>query len=137
MEADIRWKQRLSNYNKAIATLKSAVDLSKKRELSDLEKQGTIQGFEFCFELAWNVMKDYLEEKGIGGIIGSKDAIRHAHKNNLIDDGQIWMDMLRDRNLASHVYDEVTANALFSVIINSYYAQMEILSVKMLDLARQ
>ena len=56
---DIRWIQRLSNYQRARQRLTDAVELAAKRELSDLEKLGLIQAFEFVFELAWNLMKDY------------------------------------------------------------------------------
>ena len=134
MNADIRWKQRFKNYKKALAALKNAVELAKARELTDLEKQGVIQGFEFTFELGWNVIKDYLEEQGVAGIIGSKGAIRQAFNNGLIKDGQIWMDMIKDRNLASHSYDEETAKNLVAEIINSYYFQFSILAEKMNNL---
>jgi len=130
MDEDIRWKQRFQNYKKALLTLKNAVELAAERNLTDLEKQGTIQGFEFTFELAWNVMKDYLEEQGITGIIGSKNAIRHAFNKGLIDDGEIWMDMVKDRNLASHVYDEETAEGLFIAIKNIYYLEFNKLAEK-------
>ena len=131
MDEDIRWKQRFQNYKKALVTITKAVELAATRELSDLEKQGLIQGFEFTFELAWNVMKDYLEEQGITGIIGSKNAVRHAFNKGLIEDGQAWMDMIKDRNLASYVYDEETANGLFDVIINTYHCQFIALAEKL------
>jgi len=131
MNKDIRWKQRFENYKKALATVKSAVELAASRDLSDLEKQGLIQGFEFTFELAWNVMKDFLEEQGITGIIGSKGAIRHAFNKGIIEDGQVWMDMQKDRNLASHSYDEKTADDLVAAIISTYYVQLSILAEKM------
>jgi nucleotidyltransferase substrate binding protein (TIGR01987 family) len=131
MDEDIRWKQRFENYRKALVTMKSAVELAASRELSDLEKQGLIQGFEFTFELAWNVMKDYLEEQGITGIIGSKGAIRHAFNKGLVDDGQVWMDMLKDRNMASHSYDEKTAQDLVIAIVDIYYFQFNLLADKM------
>ena len=131
MNEDIRWKQRFNNYKKALLTVKNAVDLSKQRELSDLEKQGVIQGFEFTFELAWNVMKDYLEEQGIIGIIGSKNAIRHAFTKGIIKDGDGWMEMVEDRNLASHTYDEETAEKIFSAIKNNYYDLLNKLAEKM------
>jgi len=131
MDTDIRWKQRFRNYQKALATLKNAVELAAVRELTDLEKQGMIQGFEFTFEMAWNVIKDYLEEQGITGIIGSKGAIRHAFNNDLIEDGQVWLDMIKDRNLASHTYDEETANDLVTAIIDNYYHQFNVLAEKM------
>jgi nucleotidyltransferase substrate binding protein (TIGR01987 family) len=123
MSEDIRWKQRFQNYKKALITMKNAVTLADSRELSDLEKQGVIQGFEFTFELAWNVMKDYFEEQGILGINGSRDAVRQAFKSALIEDGQVWLDMIQDRNIASHSYDEETAKELVIEIINTYYPQ--------------
>jgi nucleotidyltransferase substrate binding protein (TIGR01987 family) len=126
MDEDIRWKQRFSNYKKALATLKNAVELAATRDLTDLEKQGMIQGFEFTFEMAWNVMKDYLEEQGITGIIGSKDSFRHAFNKGIVHDGQIWMDMIKARNLAAHSYDEETAEELLKKIINSFYGQFKL-----------
>jgi nucleotidyltransferase substrate binding protein (TIGR01987 family) len=134
MSEDVRWKQRFQNYNKALAVLTNAVELAASRELSDLEKQGLIQGFEFTFELAWNVMKDFLVEQGIIDIIGSKNAVKHAFNKGLIEDGQVWMDMIKDRNLASHIYDEKTAEDLFAAIINTYHYQFNMLAEKMSSL---
>jgi nucleotidyltransferase substrate binding protein (TIGR01987 family) len=134
MDNDIRWKQRFQNYKKALLTLENAVALGKTRELTDLEKQGMIQGFEFTFEMAWNVMKDYLEEQGITGIIGSKGAVRHAFNKELIEDGQVWMDMIKDRNLASHSYDEKTAEDLILAITETYIFQFKKLAEKMSSL---
>ena len=131
MDEDIRWKQRFLNFKKALVTLKNAVELAAERELTDLEKQGTIQGFEFTFELAWNVMKDYLEEQGVTGIIGSKNAIRHAFNKGIIDDGEVWMDMVKGRNLASHSYDEETAEKLRVKIIETFYSQFLTFEKKM------
>jgi len=131
MNEDIRWKQRFQNYKKALTSLKSAVELASQRELTDLEKQGMIQCFEFTFELAWNTLKDYLEEQGITGIIGSKNAVRHAFNEGVIEDGDVWMDMINDRNLASHVYDEETANNLYNAIKSNYYFQFNKLNEKL------
>ncbi|MDR2701811.1 MAG: nucleotidyltransferase substrate binding protein [Spirochaetaceae bacterium] len=128
---DIRWKQRFYNYKKALVTLKSAVELAKTRNLTDLEKQGMIQEFEFTFEMAWNVMKDYLEEQGITGIIGSKGAVRHAFNKDLIEDGQVWMNMIESRNLSAHSYDEETAENLVNAIISNYYNQFAVFAEKM------
>jgi len=131
MDEDIRWKQRFQNYKKALVTLKNAVKLADERALSDLEKQGMIQGFEFTFELAWNVMKDYLEEQGITGIIGSKNAIRHAFNEGIIEKGEVWMDMVKGRNLASHSYDEETVEKLRIKIIETFYDQLVTFEEKM------
>ena len=120
--ADIRWTQRFDNFNRALHQLTLAVELSQQRELSDLEKQGVIQGFEFVHELAWNVLKDYLEFEGIQGIIGSRGAVREAFKRALIADGETWMDMIEKRNLTSHTYNAGLAQELVTVIVNAYYA---------------
>lgn len=102
MEQDVRWKQRFENFTKAYEHLKYAVEEIKNP--SDLEKEGTIQRFEFTHELAWKVMKDFLIDRGIQGIIGSKDATRHAFQNELISNGQVWMDMIESRNRTVHTY---------------------------------
>lgn len=121
MTEDIRWKQRLANYRKALKTLTDAVELSRQRPLSELEKQGLIQGFEFTHELAWNVLKDYLQEKGYVGLIGSKDVTRMAFKNELLEDGDAWMDMIKARNLSSHTYNTETAEKLVADILERFY----------------
>jgi nucleotidyltransferase substrate binding protein (TIGR01987 family) len=85
---DIRWKQRLHNFSKALSQLEQAVELTKTKELSDLEKQGLIQAFEFTHELAWNVMKDYFDYQGAAELItGSRDATREAFQKGLIING--------------------------------------------------
>ncbi|MDR0473269.1 MAG: nucleotidyltransferase substrate binding protein [Treponema sp.] len=134
MNEDIRWKQRFQNYKKALTTMKNALELASERELSELEKQGVIQGFEFTFELAWNVMKDYLEEQGITDIIGSKNAIRHAFNMGLIEDGETWMDMVKGRNVSSHSYDEETAEKLLKKIIEVFYDRFAAFERKMVTL---
>jgi nucleotidyltransferase substrate binding protein (TIGR01987 family) len=91
MEQDIRWKQRFQNFSDVFKQLEFAV--KKISDSSDLEKEGTIQRFEFTHELAWKVMKDYLEYEGIHGITGSRSASREAFNKGLISNGQIWMDI--------------------------------------------
>jgi nucleotidyltransferase substrate binding protein (TIGR01987 family) len=81
---DIRWIQRFHNFGKALAQLAEAVDLAKQREFSKLEKRGVIQSFEFTHELAWNTLKDFLENRGAQDLYGSKDATREAFKAGLI-----------------------------------------------------
>lgn len=117
---DIRWKQRFSNYTNALEQLQEAVKLSSERELSMLEKQGLIQAFEYTHELAWNVMKDFLEYQGNQNVKGSRDAIREAFKVALIDDGETWMETMQTRNATSHGYDKEMAEEVVNTIINDY-----------------
>lgn len=130
-QQDIRWQQRFSNYKKALLQLQSAVVLSQQRALSNLEKQGVIQAFEFTHELAWNMLKDYLEDQGNQNVKGSKDATREAFKVDLIADGEQWMAMIQSRNISSHTYDERTADQLVSVIIKQYFPLFVTLKTEM------
>jgi nucleotidyltransferase substrate binding protein (TIGR01987 family) len=118
---DIRWIQRFNNFSKAFAQLKDAVELAKQRPLSKLEEQGLIQAFEYTHEMAWNTMKDFLEERGVKNIYGSKDTTREAFKAGLLEPGDVWMEMIKSRNLTSHTYNEETAREIASATIHSYF----------------
>ena len=124
MSEDIRWIQRLDNYQRALTHLQSAVELMAQRELSQLEKQGVIQAFEFCWELAWKLMKDYLQWQGIADLSGARDAIREAFRQGLIDDGQVWMAMLQDRRRTVKTFDEPILQELLNAISGSYAEEM-------------
>lgn len=128
---DIRWIQRFNNYKKALIQLKNAMDLMEKRELSKLEKQGVIQCFEFTHELAWKTLKDFLEDKGNIKIYGSKDATREAFQLGLIEDGEVWMQMIISRNLTSHAYDENTVNEIMLLIKDIYFSEFNKFEIKM------
>lgn len=119
---DVRWVQRLNNYERALTQLTHGVELAGQRPLSDLEKQGLIQAFEFCHELAWNVMKDYFVYQGNTEITGSRDAAREAFSKGLVIDGEGWMGMVKSRNLSSHTYNEPVANEIVKQIVGSYHA---------------
>ena len=121
MTQDIRWKQRFENFQRALKQLSLAMDLKAQRPLSDLEQQGLIQGFEFTHELAWNVLKDYLEMEGIQGLIGSRSTAREAFKRGLVIDGEVWMDMIEKRNLSSHTYNQTVALTIVESIAERYY----------------
>lgn len=131
---DIRWIQRFSNYEYALNNLKNAIEISKKRELSDLEKQGLIQSFEYTFELCWNVIKDYFYYQGNPDIKGSREAIKEAFKYGIIDDGKLWLEMIETRNLTVHSYDKKTAEEVLKRIIEKYYELFEKFYKKMLEL---
>src|SRR5690348_11679581 len=117
---DIRWQQRLINFEKALSQLNAAIDLSKQRSLSELEKQGLIQAFEFTHELAWNVMKDYFVYQGNTSITGSRDAIRESFNKNLLIDGEGWMEMIVSRNQTFHTYNLQVANEIVEKITMKY-----------------
>jgi nucleotidyltransferase substrate binding protein (TIGR01987 family) len=132
MNEDIRWKQRFSNYKKALAQLTKFIN---KGELNELEKQGLIQAFEYTHELAWNLLKDYLQDQGIQNITGSKDSVRTSFKVGLIEDGESWMDMIKDRNQTVHTYNEATAEAIITNIQSRFFALFVTLGKKMQELS--
>jgi len=132
-----RWLQRFDNYKRAQAQLEDAVKLMRSRELSNLEQQGVIQAFEFTWELAWNLLKDYLNWQGESEITGARDAIREAYKRELIDNGDIWMFMLQDRNRTSHTYNERTMNEILTGIEKQYQPRLAELRERFEGLAQR
>ena len=122
MTPDIRWQQRFNNFKKAFSQFEKAVDLEN---YSDLEREGLIQRFEYTYELAWNTIKDFLEEQGYRDITGSKDAIKKAFQTGLIQDGDLWMNMITSRSLTSHTYNEETAEEIAESIKDEYFDQFQ------------
>jgi nucleotidyltransferase substrate binding protein (TIGR01987 family) len=133
-DPDIRWEQRLANYGRAYVQLATAVELARSRTLSEIERQGLIQAFEFTHELAWNVMKDYFAYQGNAAITGSRDAVREAFNKGLVEDGEGWMEMIRSRNQTAHTYNESVAAEIADLIVARYEALFRAFLERMRDL---
>ena len=118
MQEDIRWKQRFYNYQKALSQLTKFIE---KGELSELEEQGIIKAFEYTYELAWNVIKDYYQEQGEVNIQGSRDALRLAFQRGLIADGDNWMKMIKSRIASVHTYNLEIAQQINQDIHDIYF----------------
>ena len=123
---DIRWIQRLNNYRSALRRLEEAGDIimaamssPMSRESLQLLKEGLLQRFEFTQELAWKVMKDYLEYQGMENILGSRDTFRQALKVGVISDEK-WLNSITDRNITSHAYDESEAGVIYDNVCKVY-----------------
>ena len=130
---DVRWRQRSRNYRRALARLGEAVDLSGQRTLSDLERQGLIQAFEFTHELSWKTLKDFLASRGIEELYGSRDTTREAFAQGLITDGEAWMEMIRHRNLSTHTYDEATVQEIVTAVVSRYIVAFQELETRLQD----
>lgn len=120
-EMQIRWVQRLSTFGRALSRLTEVVDLYHGRSLSNLEKDGMIQRFEYTLEAAWKLLKNYAEYQNGEQVMGSRDAIRKAFAMGIIENSNPWFDMVESRNLTSHVYDEDTEADIIDKIITTYY----------------
>ncbi len=117
---DIRWQQRFGNFEKALAQLTEAIENNGENPI-DIIKEGIIQRFEFTHELAWKVMKDFLEYEGFQNIAGSRSATREAFNKGLISEGQVWMDMIESRNKTVHTYHENILEIEYKKIFSLYF----------------
>ncbi len=119
---DIRWKLRFYNFSKALGHLEKALQLENP---DLLQKAGIIQFFEICFELSWNLTKDYLENQGFNDVKSPRSAFKKAFEIGLIKDGHQWMELLQDRNLSAHTYDEQKATDLEQLIHHKYFPLLQ------------
>ena len=115
---DIRWEQRFANFGKALLQLHKALD---KKDLSDLEEEGMIKRFEYTYELAWKTMQDLLKERGYPDIVGPRPVIEQCLEDGIITNGEVWMRMIKSRNLTAHVYDEKTVEEIAEIIRTEYF----------------
>ena len=121
---DIRWKQRFQNFGRAYVLLRDAL-ANGPDALNQLEKEGAIQRFEYCFELAWKTMKDYLEQGGLVlSIVTPRQVLKEAFAAKLLDDGQVWIDMLSHRNILSHTYNPVSFDKALAAIHDRYVSAL-------------
>jgi nucleotidyltransferase substrate binding protein (TIGR01987 family) len=118
---EIRWRQRFGNLRKAFALLQEAV---RTPDLNRLEREGLIQRFEYTFELAWKTLKDYLEGKGVEAPY-PRDVIKEAFRSGLVTDGDVWMEMLENRNVMSHTYDEKMFESVLSSVRERYFPVLD------------
>lgn len=118
---DIRWQQRFQNFSRAFVLLRSALESRPLDQFSDLEQEGIIQRFEYSYELAWKTMKDYLEENGvIITPVTPRNVIKEAFAAGMIDNGQVWIDMMLHRNLLAHTYDFSKFKEVLEAVENHY-----------------
>lgn len=117
---DIRWQQRFQNFQRAFGLLREAMDQDIS-QLNQLEKEGVIQRFEFTFELAWKVLKDKMEHDGLViDQISPRAVVRLAYQAKYIEDANVWLRMIGDRNLMSHTYDSAKFEIVLQAIASDY-----------------
>lgn len=128
-----RWQYRFDNYKRAFSLLREAIEWRQERELTDLEKEGVIQRFEYTWELAWKTLKDYLEAEGvILEKITPKAVIVASAEAKIIHHQETWMQALDDRNKMSHVYSNAEFAKVISHIAERYLALFDQLYEKLL-----
>lgn len=124
--SEYRWIQRFENYERAFLLLRSALEDNPLSALSDLEKEGIVQRFEYTFELAWKTLRDYLEYAGVALDQATPRAvIKTAFAVGILDDGQTWITMLEQRNLMAHPYDRENFEKAMAGISGPYLAALD------------
>lgn len=114
--------QKLTNFEKAIARLQEGVERFDGSD--ELARDGVIQRFEFTLELAWKTLKAVFENEGLVGLNSPKPILREAYAGNLIEDEELWLQMLKDRNSTTHLYNETAAIQVSKNIKASYLPEL-------------
>jgi nucleotidyltransferase substrate binding protein (TIGR01987 family) len=123
----VRLKEMIEESPKAVLRLKEALD----EDLSNpLVYDGVIQRFELTYELAWKLIKAYLEYDGIASVNTPRSAFIEAFAAGLILDGDTWIDMIADRSLTVHTYNEQMAKDIYCMIKQKYYTSFAALTDK-------
>jgi nucleotidyltransferase substrate binding protein (TIGR01987 family) len=132
MNNEIRWQQRFQNFENAYYTLSRILKRYESTPDDEVVQMALVQAFEFTFELAWNTMKDYLENEGFDEVKNSKQTIRTAFQAELIHDAEGWMETVQKRNLASHTYNQVILEetveyiqSLFFPLVRTLYEELK------------
>ena len=117
-----RWQQRFENFDKAYLRFAEAIKdgLGHINGLSDLEKTGVVKHFEFTFQLAKDVLSDYLQENG-NTAYSSKQLIRQAYRSGCLRDGEVWIEALTFRNKAAHVYSNDILQDVLRFACNKFF----------------
>ena len=122
---EIRWQQRLASFERALSLLREAM-LNGPGALNQLEKEGVIQRFEYCFELGWKTSKDYMEANGfVFAVVMPRQVLKEAYAAKIIADGEAWIAMLDHRNLLSHTYSPVVFEQAVAAIQERYLPALE------------
>lgn len=122
--------QKIENFRRAVERLQEALADSARNPESTVIRDGVIQRFEFTFELAWKSLREYMADQGadMSGVVFSKQVFKAAYAAQLIDDEQVWLDMLTSRNITSHVYDDQQAAQVVADIRDRYIAPLAALA---------
>ena len=128
--ADAQWI--VDDFAAALAQLESALAEPADR---DLIKAGSIQYFEFCFELAWKSCKLVSADQGLPDCLSPKACMRQAFTQGWIDNEAVWLEMLEARNRMAHTYDARKALQIYDALPR-FLAALKQLSATLQTLAQ-
>ena len=104
-----RYRKSLENYENAAKQLAKALNEPE----SEFIRDASIQRFEFAYELLWKTIKVFLEE--IHGVrtVSPRQVFKEAFALELIDNDDVFLEMIEARNLLSHTYNEIQAIKIY------------------------
>ena len=117
--------QKFDNFLKSFRVLKNS-----NRELAssdEIYRTGVIGQFSLTFELLWKTLQEVMRAHAIAEAENGspREILKAGFKYNFLDDESTWLNMVRDRNSAAHVYDEEAFNAVLARIYDVYLAELE------------
>lgn len=118
-------KVSLNNLDRAITKLGEGIDVPRD---NPLVLEGTIQRFEYVFELFWKTIKRALSYEG-RVTKTPRESLKEAYAFGWLDNETIWLDMLDCRNTTSHLYlaDQLVVDT-YDKIVGYYPEIMKVLS---------
>lgn len=114
-----RSKMSQDNFVKAKGKLSEVLE-EWRRNPNDIVRDAVIQRFEFTYETAWKALKRVLEDLGLPDRNSPREVIKESYVQELVVEEDIWLQMIRDRNLTSHLYLESLAKEIADRVNNDY-----------------
>lgn len=133
MNNEERWKQRFQNFEKAYEVFRRRIDEYEDYKGSEAHEMALIQGFEMVVELAWKILKDYLENQGYEDLNTPKKVIRQAFQSEVITEGEAWMEALNRRNITSHAYNAEVLEQTLEFINENFQFKLQQMRGYLLD----
>jgi len=104
----LRAEDGLYNFSNALDKFIEVVDnqnIYKSKGFGDIYLDLLVKRFEFTYEMAWKALKRYLDFLGIEAK-NPREVFKEAYSQQVIKNEEVWLDMIEQRNLTSHIYDE-------------------------------
>ena len=101
--------------------LKVLLDADRNRT-DEIYRMGIIGQFHLTFELSWKALREVLILHGVSEARTSspREILKAGYKFHFLSDAELWLDMLKRRNEAIHIYDANIAEELVTLIFDKY-----------------
>lgn len=121
--------KKVENYLRALDRLDEAVHEYSRHQNNAIYRDGLIQRFEFCTELAWKSPKEFLEAQGlIVEYSTPKSVLKNAYAAGYLDQTDVWLDIISARNQTPHIYSEDVAISIAHQICSSFMSAFQSLA---------